>query len=175
MKAILNKSLFATGALLAGIALPAIASAERVEADLDSFQSVPAKAVPGSGQFTAKLKHNKGKIKYRLSYEDVTSPVTQVHIHFGNAWENGQVIAFLCTNLGNAPEGVPACPVNEGTVKGVIKAEDVKAADVIGAPVGSGIAQGDLDTLFDALNAGAVYVNVHTEAAPTGQLRGQID
>lgn len=174
MKACVNKSFLATGALLAGFALPAIASAERVEADLNSFQSVPAKAVQGSGEFTAKLKHNKGKIKYRLSYEDVASPVTQVHIHFGNAWENGQIIAFLCSNLGNAPEGVPLCPEYEGTVKGLIEADDVKAADVLGAPAGSGIVQGDLDTLFDAVHAGAVYVNVHTEAANAG-LRGQIE
>jgi hypothetical protein len=36
--------------------------------------------------------------------------VTQAHIHFGPGRVNGGIMVFLCSNLGNGPEGTQPCP-----------------------------------------------------------------
>ncbi len=160
-----------TWVLGASLLLPSLAAAERMTAELNAYQSVPALAAEGSGRFVARIKSKAARIEYRLYYEDLASPVLQSHIHFGNAWENGGVIAFLCTNLQNAPRpDVPACPQGEGVVSGFIE-----AADILGPGGERGIQAGDYEALLEAIDAGAVYVNVHTEAYKAGQIRGQID
>ena len=165
-------TLAATSTLLVmAMTLPTTASADKSGADLDSFQSVPALAAPGNGRFKAKVKRHAQRIEYQLSYEDLGSTVLQAHIHFGNPWENGGIVAFLCTNLGNEPApDVPLCPEVEGLVEGTIEPEDV-----IGPGGDRGIQPGDFEVLLDAIDAGATYVNVHTIAFPAGQIRSQID
>ncbi len=141
----------------------------RMDADLSAFNSVPAVAGQGSGEFKASLRRNGDAVEYRLSYENLGSRVLQAHIHFGKAWENGGILAFLCTNLGNAPSAnVPACPNPGGEVTGSILASDVQS------PPNSGIGPGDFSALLEAIDTGTAYVNVHTEAIPAGQIRGQV-
>ncbi len=155
--------------LLPAFAVPA--AADNAEAELSAFKEVSAIAATGTGDFEAKIRDKRGSIEYELSYGDLGSPVQQAHIHFGNEWENGGVSAFLCTNLGNAPAPhIPPCPPAGGTVAGVIA-----ASDVIGPGGPRGIQPGDLETLIEAIEAGATYVNVHTDAFPGGQIRGQIE
>lgn len=166
-----NARVLGASVLGASLLLPSLAAAERVTAELNAYQSVPALAAKGSGRFVAKIKSKAARIEYRLYYEDLQSRVLQSHIHFGNAWENGGVIAFLCTNGDNAPRpDVPACPQGEGMVSGFIEADDI-----VGPGGERGIQAGDFDALLEAIDAGAVYVNVHTEAFKAGQIRGQVD
>lgn len=146
------------------------AQAERAVAQLSSFRSVPVTVAKGEGTLILRTLPSQGRIQYRLSYEGVDSNILQSHIHLGNAWETGGVISFLCTNLGNAPSAaVPACPQQEGSVSGVIA-----AADVLGPGGDKGLQPGDIEALFGAIESGAVYVNLHTEAIPSGHIRGQL-
>ena len=78
---------------------------------------------------------------------------------------------FLCSNLGNGPQGTPACPP-QGTVEG-----ELDAADVVGpnaAPTVQGIEPGAFSELVDAIRAGHTYVNVHSTKWPGGEIRAQI-
>jgi hypothetical protein len=171
----------------------AFASQNRVHAFLDGFQEVPALYSPASGQFTAQLSENEEVIEYTLTYAGFETDVTAAHIHFGQPATNGGIIAFLC-NTGNGntqedenyansgygqnsdpsyenehpPVETPACPPREGEVSGIITAEDV-----IG-PTEQGIEPGEFHKLLEAINAGAAYVNVHSEAFPPGEIRGQL-
>jgi hypothetical protein len=81
---------------------------------------------------------------------------------------NGGISIFLCTNLGNGPAGTQACPTAPATISGT-----VMAADVIG-PAGQGIAPGELDEVIRAIRNGSVYVNVHSDLFPGGEIRGQL-
>ena len=60
---------------------------------------------------------------------------------------------------------MPAAPA---ALSGTISAEQV-----IG-PAAQGIAPGELEELLRAMAAGVTYANVHSQAFPGGEIRGQI-
>jgi hypothetical protein len=103
------------------------------------------------------------------TFSNLSSPVTQSHIHFGERGVSAGVVVFLCTNLGNGPAGTPACPAGGGTVTGTLT-----AASIVG-PAGQGVAAGvNFQQLVRILQAGDGYVNVHTTKFPVGEIRGQV-
>jgi hypothetical protein len=136
---------------------------------LEGYQEVPALSTPGNGEFEARIDEHAGEIRWRLSYAATESAVTQSHIHFENATNNGPIVVFLCTNLGNGPAGTQACPPAPATIEGTIDAADVGAG-----AAGQGLAAGELDELVRAIRAGATYVNVHTVGRPGGEIRAQL-
>jgi len=72
-------------------------------------------------------------LTYTISYEDLEGDVLQSHIHLGQRGVNGGIAVFLCSNLGNGPEGTPACP---GPRAGSVS-RTVTGADIVG-PSGQG-------------------------------------
>ena len=81
--------------------------------------------------------------------------LTQAHIHLGPAGENGPVVAFL---FGPEADGVEVVDAS-GTIT---------VAELLG-PL-----EGDFAAFMEALEAGNLYVNVHSLANPPGEIRGQI-
>lgn len=131
-------------------------------ARLSGYEEIPTLSVAGTGRFSANL--SDGTLSFRLAYRNLTGPAMAAHIHLGRPWVAGGVIAFLCGGGSKDP-----CPSGtSGTVTGTIV-----ASDVIG-PATEGIAAGEFRELVRALRAGATYANVHTDAFPTGEIRGQI-
>ncbi len=82
--------------------------------------------------------------------------MTAAHIHLGAAGTNGPVIAFLY--------GPNAAGTNAITQSG-----SITAADFIGPMAGKSWAD-----FMTALNAGQLYVNIHSIANPGGEIRAQI-
>jgi hypothetical protein len=163
--------------LAAAVAVVAIASVvattalagggSKVREELTGLQEVPVVLTGAEGKFKARLFSD--RIEYELRYEDLEGDVLQSHIHIGQRLANGGISAFLCTNLGNGTPGTPACPPDPATVTGTITAEDV-----IG-PANQGIAAGEIDELVEAIKDGWTYANVHSDLAPTGEIRGQLN
>jgi CHRD domain len=137
---------------------------------LSGFQEVPALSSSGFGTFRASVDRRAGEIDYRLSFDNTETAVTQSHIHFENATNNGPIVVFLCSNLGNGPAGTQACPADGGTIRGTIR-----AADVGGGAAGVGLEAGNFDEFVRALRSGATYVNVHSVGRPGGEIRAQLD
>jgi hypothetical protein len=108
-------------------------------------------------------------IHYTLTiFPGLRAPVTQAHIHFGQARVAAGIMVFLCGTATNpGPAGTPTCP-QSGTVS-----RTVTAADVVG-PSAQGIAAGEMGRVVDAIRAGAAYGNVHSTMFPAGETRGQL-
>jgi hypothetical protein len=140
---------------------------EVVRARLAGFDEVPSVSSPASGVFRAVIDEAAGTITYTLKFEDFANTVTQSHLHLGQHHTSGGISAFICTNLGNSPSA-QACPQVSGELTGVIT-----AADVIG-PTSQGIAAGEFAELLAGIRDGSVYVNIHSNVFPAGEIRGQL-
>lgn len=156
------------------LAATPLASAQnfgQVGTNLTGFEEAAPASVStvATGKFDARITGDESSISYVLSYADLEGTVTQAHIHFGQRGTNGGISVFLCSNLGNGPEGTQPCPASPATVTGTIV-----AADVVG-PSSQGIAAGEFAELIRAIRNGATYVNVHSSKFGTGEIRGQLD
>ena len=63
---------------------------DRTSTDLIGYQEVPAISTEGDGTFRARMIDDDA-FKFRLTYEDLSSPVQQSHIHFGQKSVNGGI------------------------------------------------------------------------------------
>jgi len=137
-------------------------------AQLISFNQDPSVLAKSKGLFEAQLAED-GTISFSLSCANLSSPVVQVHIHFGASKTNGGVVVFL---WGGAK---PACPAS-GTLTGTITAADVSVLPVTNpdSVIPQGIQPGDLAGFITAIRSGNTYVNVHTTTFPNGEIRGQV-
>jgi hypothetical protein len=154
---------------MAGAGTIALASDGNDRETLTGYEEVPALSTLGVGEFRTSISRSKDEIRWELRFSDLESNATQAHIHFENATNNGPIVVFLCTNLGNGPAGTQACPAAGGTVRGTIRPADVGAG-----AAAQGLAAGEFDEFVRALRSGATYVNVHSVNRPGGEIRAQL-
>lgn len=141
---------------------------------LSGYQETPLTInSTASGEFTARISDDGTAIDYELTYRDLSSPVTQSHIHFGRPGISGMIVLFLCTNLPLPPE-VPTtpqpCPAAPATITGTLTKADVIARPAQGIDAGAA----GLTEMLEAIRADAAYANVHTTTFPTGEIRGRL-
>jgi hypothetical protein len=172
VQAALALSIFAlSGAQSAG----ADDDVRRLRADLIGVNEVVSVSTTASGKFKALINRAETAIDWELSYEDLQGDVQQAHIHFGQKHTNGGITVFLCTNLGNGPTGIQACPPSPATITGTIMAADVSPNIPATANARTqGINTGELAELIRAIREGATYANVHSSTWPGGEIRDQI-
>jgi CHRD domain len=152
----------------------------KISERLTGYEEVPALSTTGSGKFQARIARFGDTIRYRLSYRDLESAVTQAHIHFGQEAVNGGVSVWLCANnppITTAPAGTQPCPPQEGTISGVIERGNVVGPGRTTTPPspGQGIEPGEFEEFLAALRAGVTYANVHTANFAAGEIRAQLD
>jgi hypothetical protein len=153
---------------------PAIASAEPFVARLNGAEEVPAVSTTATGQFFFNFSVLAPTLAsqnlYSLRYSGLVGNVTQSHIHIGQPGVNGGVSIWLCmTPAAPGPAGTPTCP---GTTAGVVSGQ-ITADKVVG-PAGQLVAPGQFAEVIRALRLGFGYVNVHTTAVGSGEIRGQV-
>lgn len=90
-----------------------------------------------------------------LEFSGLSSTATAAHIHAGAPGVAGPIVFPLGEN--------PVSPVTGLT----FTAADYPNPAPEGAPA-------DYNTFVDAMIAGDTYINVHSEACPTGEIRGQL-
>jgi hypothetical protein len=153
---------------------PVTAGETKIAAELSGYQETPLTInSKGSGEFTATIHDNGTAITYQLTYRDLSTAVTQAHIHFGRPAITGMIVLFLCNTSGAPPATVPTpppCPPAPATVTGTLTAADVIARPAQGIDAGAaGFAQ-----MLEAIRAGAAYANVHTTVQPGGEIRSRL-
>jgi hypothetical protein len=161
----------------AGAATPAVSHprTEEFRAILTGFNEVGALNsesgaifTEGSGTLELKLDRRNETLTYTLRFQNLSTSVTQAHIHFGKVHMAGGVMVFFCSNLATAPAGTQSCPASGGTVTGTLTAANV-------LPIaGQNVSAGDFNALADALMTDTAYANVHTTSFPAGEIRGQV-
>jgi CHRD domain-containing protein len=129
----------------------------RAEIDLEGSQEVGPVVTDAFGEFDIKSKRD-GTLEFELEVGHIAD-VTAAHLHFGVTGVNGPVLVTLFAGLVSVP----------GDEDKRIAGGTITDADLTGANGIDSIAE-----LVAAVLSGDVYVNVHTLANPTGELRGQL-
>jgi hypothetical protein len=141
-------------AIAALLAAPAVALAkENFSATLTTDAEVPAATgSEGSGSATVTISDDESQIEYEVTFENLTGPPAASHIHFGAAGVAGPVILPL--EHGDSP------------FSGTLTEADFTAPDE---------GPQTFAEALEAMRAGDTYINVHTEANPPGEIRGQLE
>ncbi len=116
----------------------------------------PVLASNAWGQADFTLNDNMTELSYRLKALKMESGAIQAAIHQGLPDDNGPVVAYLYQR---------ANPVVDErlNISGRVKQNDLV-----------GPLAGDCEGFVDALHAGELYVNSHSNAYPGGEIRGQV-
>lgn len=138
----------------AGPAAPAVV--ETFRATLNAASEVATPPVASTGAGTAIITYIGGQLLFRVDING-TSNVTRAHIH-GPAAVG--VNAGIRVNFYEPPAGTT--PLN-------FTGNATLANGVAGVPIGI-----TMDSLLVLLRNGNAYVNIHSSAYPSGELRGQI-
>lgn len=129
----------------------------RAEAHATGAQEVPAVATDARGRATFKLNKDGTMLAFKLNVSKLEN-ARFAHIHLGANGSNGPVVAFLRADRVDGP------------VKGRYAEGELTAADLVGPLAGQ-----PLSALLKEIEAGNTYINVHTDAHPAGEIRGQIE
>ena len=126
-------------------------------ASLDGDGVVPPVETRARGLAHLRLDRDGDELSFKLNVANIDD-VIGAHVHMASADENGPIVAFLFGDPLHDPV----------TVDGTLAEGTITESDVIG-PIA-----GDFSALLEAMAAGRAYVQVHTSAHPSGEIRGQI-
>lgn len=133
----------------------------RFNAGLDSENEVPPVESSAKGFANLRVDLEKGRISYRLKAkkgQDLLG-ASGCHLHCGAEDENGPVIAFLA-----------------GVLQGGVKKLEIRSIlteiNIINKETGCG---SNLEELAQSMIDGNVYVNLHSDMYPSGEIRGQLE
>lgn len=132
------------------------AEEQKFAATLSGDQEVPA--VTSSAKGWAWVNPSEESVWFKVNVTGIDK-VTGAHIHHAKSGENGDVVVGLFKS--DSPTGPKDDTLAEG---------NFTAADLVGPLKGK-----ILSDLVTAMKNGETYVNVHTEANPNGEIRGQLE
>lgn len=154
----------ATGYPIAKISFasaPAITDEFDFRTDLSGDNEVPVVDSAASGNVVMSLREGGTVLNFRVVLRGL-SDIVAAHLHLAPEGENGPVVAFLL------PAGLDPSS-REGRVARRFFRGSLSTGDLSGPLLGQ-----PLDALISAIEAGNVYVNIHSSTSPSGEVRGQL-
>ena len=146
------------GGMLVAAASTAHAQRVVVRAMLGGGNEVPGVSAGAHGEAVVIVDRGAGTIDYEVNIYNLPSGITASHIHAATAGVNGPiVINFPVAAVGQS---------GSFQLKGTARASELIARPESGIRV--------FDEAAFAIASGAAYVNVHTQANPGGEIRGQL-
>lgn len=127
--------------------VPTIIKADSMlHAEMTGAAAIPAVNTSAYGVAEVHLNGIRDELTVDMKVSGLSGPITGAHIHSGNSSQTGQLVKPLT--------------VNGNTVTGTWKMTDVQNPFTL--------------SLVDSLLGGNLYIDVHTAAHATGEIRGQI-
>ncbi len=126
-------------------------------ASLSGSDAVPRVKTTARGEAVFKLAKNGTELTYKLTVSGIEN-VTAAHIHLGKQGKSGPPVV-----------GLFAGPTKTGKFSGVLAQGVITRKELLGSLSGKPVA-----SLVKLIRSGDTYVNVHTDAHPEGEIRGQI-
>ena len=123
---------------------------------------VPAVESSASADLKLKVSTQGTDARYDLKIDEPIENVLMAHLHLAPTGTNGPIVVWLYPHDGPPPALI------EGTFEGRL-AKDVITVDDLVGPL-----DGNWDGFLEALDNGDLYVNVHTTAHPSGEIRDQV-
>jgi hypothetical protein len=127
-------------------------------AQLSGAAEGPKVATDASGKAAFTLSEDGKSLQYSVTASNLQNPQA-AHIHIGKVGEVGPPIAPIAI-ASAAERGMPSGVVAEGTIT---------EKDLMGPMKGK-----SLQDVVKEIQAGNVYVNIHSRSNPDGELRGQL-
>src|SRR5215813_670839 len=115
----LNRTLFASLALGATVALAGPAFADKMKATLDSKQEVPVNASTATGTADIDYDPASKKLSWKLTYSGLSGPATAAHFHGPAEAGKNAGVAVAIPNAATSP------------VEGSATLTDAQAADLV--------------------------------------------
>ena len=148
--------------LAAACLVPAtLASAQSritVRAMLGGGNEVPGISAAAHGEAVVTVDRSAGTIDYEVNIFNLPTGIVAAHIHSGTAGVNGPIVINF-----------PVAAVGQSgafQLKGSARASELIARPEAGVR--------SFEDVAFAIASGATYVNVHTQANPGGEIRGQL-
>jgi hypothetical protein len=149
-------------AALAAVSAPASAQTFTLTATLTGANETPSPGLNTGAFGSATIVVDMGArtVGYNVSVYNLPSGIVASHIHVGAAGTAGPVVVNF---------SVPATASNDFSYSGT-----VKDTDFIVNTNTSNLGIRSADDMLQAILGGNAYVNVHSQANPAGEIRGQL-
>ena len=163
----------AAAVVAVGVTGSALAGGFQFNATATSAEEIPPPGVvvvsDAEAKVNIKLDRANDSATYILRVTEPIENLTQSHLHRGAPGVNGPVAIFL----------YPAAPPMQlipGTTEGIVRKGEWTQANLCYTPTApycvNGV--GNWDAFIADLEAGNLYLNLHTTAYPPGEIRGQV-
>lgn len=156
--------------LAAALALAASAHATIFVASLDGLSESPPNASPGTGTATVTYDPAGHTLRVETVFSGLLGTTTAAHIHAPTAVAGAGTIgvAFTPGTLPGFPPGITA----GGYVSGHVDLTAVGSYTASFLALNGGTTAGAEAGLIAAMLTGKAYLNIHTTAFPSGEIRG---
>lgn len=144
-----------------GIGGVALAHTQQFRAEPSGAAEVPPNASSAEADFKLKLSHDSAR--FDLKIDEPITDALMAHLHLAPAGVNGPVVVWLYPHEAQSPQLIA------GEFEGRLDKGTITVDDLVGPLAG------DWDAFVAAVEAGNLYVNVHTVALPGGEIRAQVE
>ena len=157
-----------------GLAGTAFAATLQFRAAPSGEFEVPANASSARADFKLKVSGSEDSARYDLKIDEPIENLRMAHLHVEAPGVNGPIAVWLYPHDASGVRTIP------GSFEGRLAKDVITPDDLCFSPTApfcddSGATPvGEWDAFVDAVESGGIYVNVHTDQFPGGEVRDQV-